>query len=510
MDSQNCAPISPSPATSPSEPPMTPLTRRSTTSSAGSGRPIPAGHWILNLSGNCPRCHHHHRTVKIHVRASTASNRISDVDCSNCRALWLASGTRNSTRISLLSVNTIPAADLTGETEFRSTLVQMVRSATAIAAPSVLSGIPETTATGPSHTTSSRLPSQVRRSHPGDSRLVDAHAWVNTTSRPSTRSFSARISKAAPIVHLGRRIDGTFPNLKTSRLGRLMKLDTYTTTPPERSTQAYVGSSSVQASASRGSTMQNIEDDTRSENTTKGHRNNPSPEVSDPNLDHIPTTSVEERDAWLRAQITAFKDQLARRSPIATSATVDRSTQLTWADALLLPSSIQDPHHNPDLIGIGSHFGSPFPWDLNRGSTASVNRTSLSISETQLSQTNTAVDGELPPYILESFHRRSGGLRPASLYSTTVQHLRQPVMNPRSSLDLVAAASIRSAASPARERASARHSWQAVRGSSSSLTEELASQSGWQARSSGEVVGVETSQQPSPSPSLRREHRMSA
>jgi hypothetical protein len=142
MDSQNCAPISPSPATSPSEPPMTPLTRRSTTSSAGSGRPIPAGHWILNLSGNCPRCHHHHRTVKIHVRASTASNRISDVDCSNCRALWLASGTRNSTRISLLSVNTIPAANLTEETEFRSTLVQMVRSATAIAAPSVLSGIP--------------------------------------------------------------------------------------------------------------------------------------------------------------------------------------------------------------------------------------------------------------------------------------------------------------------------------------------------------------------------------
>jgi hypothetical protein len=508
MDLQDCAPISPSPATSPSDPPMTPLTRRSTTSSAGSGRPIPAGHWILNLSGNCPRCHHHHRTVKIHVRASTASNRISDVDCSNCRALWLASGTRNSTRISLLSVNTIPAANLTEETEFRSTLVQMVRSATAIAAPSVLSGIPETAATGPSHTTSSRLSSQVRKSHPGDSRLVDAHAWVSTSSRPPTRSFSARISKAAPIVHLGRRIDGTFPNLKTSRLGRLMKLDTYAT-PPGRSTQAYVGSSSMQAPASRGSTMQNTEDNPRSENTTKGHRDNPSPEVPDPNLDHIPTMSVEERDAWLRTQITAFKDQFARRSPVATSAMVDRSTQLNWADALLLPSSIQDPHHAPDLNGIGSHFGPPFPWDLSRRSTASVNRTSLSISETQLSQTNTAVDGELPSYILEPFHRRSGGMRPASLYSTTVQHLRQPGMNPRSSLDLVAAASIRSAASTARERASARHSWQAVCGSSTSLTEELASQSGWQARLSGEVVDVETSQQPSPSPSLRREHRMS-
>jgi hypothetical protein len=507
MDPQDCAPVSHSPATSPSDPPMTPLTRRSTTSSAGSGRPIPAGHWILNLSGNCPRCHHHHRTVKIHVRASTASNRISDVDCSNCRALWLASGTRNSARISLLSVNTIPAANLTEETEFRSTLVQMVRSATAIAAPSVLSGIPETAATGPSYTTSSRLPPQARRPYRGDSRLVGTHAWTSPSSRPPAPSFSARISKAAPIVHLGRRIDGTFPNLKTSRLGRLMKLDTYAT-PPGRSTQAYVGFSSTQASASRGSNIQNTDDNSRPENTTKGHRDNPSPEVSDQNLDHILTMSVEERDAWLRAQITAFKDQLARRSPIASSAMVDRSTQLNWSDAML-SSLIQNPHHDPDLNGIGSHFGSPFPWDLNRGSTASVNRTSLSISETQLSQTNTAVDAESPPYMLESFHRRSGGLRPASLYSTTVQHLRQPGMNPRSSLDLVAAASIRSAASTTRERASAHHSWQAVRGSSTSLTEELASQSGWQARSSGEIVHVETSQQPSPSPSLSREHRMS-
>jgi hypothetical protein len=528
MDPQDCTPVSPLSAT-PSDLPLTPLTRRNTTSSAGSGRPIPAGHWILNLSGNCPRCHHHHRTVKIRVRASTASNRISDIDCTNCHALWLGSGTRNSTRISLLSANTIPEANLTEETEFRSTLIQIVRSATAIAALSpVLSGISETAAAGPSHTNTSRFPTQVRGSRPSESHLGDVHAWVNTSSRPPARSFSARISNSASsssrytqsrrtaLLHLGRRIDGTFPNLKTSRLGRLMKLDTYTIPPPAEGTQANVGSSTMQASASRVSDPQHTEGITYSDNTAEVHGGNSgictspanaeeiltSAGLPDPDMNVISAMSVEERNAWMRTQITNFKAQLTRHSPVATSAMVDNSTQLNWADALPT-SSIPIPFYDPTLNGIGNQFNPSFHWDPSRRS--------LSISETQLSQNDTLVDGDFAPspYLPETLHRRPAVLRPASLHSPALQHLFQPRMNPRLSLDSVAAASIRSAASTTRERASIRRSWQAARGSGINRTEESASQNDWQIPLSGEVVGVETDRQPSPSSSPHREHRLS-
>jgi len=115
--------------------------RRDTSSSDDSEKysPIPIGLWTIDFHGSCPRCRHHHRSVKVKVKNTKGdSSQLSYVQCERCKEKWAAFGGRNTTRISLLSTTTNdpdPVAE-----EVRHSLVKIVRSATAIAS---LGGIPE-------------------------------------------------------------------------------------------------------------------------------------------------------------------------------------------------------------------------------------------------------------------------------------------------------------------------------------------------------------------------------
>jgi hypothetical protein len=134
-----------------SDPPGMVPTRHSTSSSYSSDAyvPLPSGLWLLNLHGNCSRCHHYHDSARFKVNIPRSPNITTHVRCQGCREKWLAIGGRNASQLSLLSVNTIqpnPAA-----AEVRYSLVNMVRATTALATLSpVLAGIAEQSSPGPS------------------------------------------------------------------------------------------------------------------------------------------------------------------------------------------------------------------------------------------------------------------------------------------------------------------------------------------------------------------------
>jgi hypothetical protein len=132
--------------------------RRDTSSSDGSDKysPIPTGLWTIDFHGSCPRCRHHHRSVKVKVKNTKGdSSQLSYVQCERCKEKWAAFGGRNTTRISLLSTTTNdpdPVAE-----EVRHSLIKIVRSATAIAS---LGGIPELATQVPPHQSSVESPTR--------------------------------------------------------------------------------------------------------------------------------------------------------------------------------------------------------------------------------------------------------------------------------------------------------------------------------------------------------------
>jgi hypothetical protein len=461
----------PRPASSPSDRLMAPLTRHNTASSTGSGISIPAGHWILNVSGNCPRCHHHHRTIKIHVRASRTFNRIGDVNCTNCRTLWLASGNINSTRISLLSANTIPEDDLADETRFRSTLIQMVRPATTIATP-VLSSIHEMAPAGPSCRNSSSFSAQARgvcfaEGRPAMSSSARSSILVPNNSR---HTHTPRI-----FFPLGRRIDRTFPTLRNSRLGRLMNLSAYTN-PPEREP---LRSSTASASTTHNAALGD-------EFSTRASPASAAEALRSLELERetVSTMSIEQRITWGRTRLAAPRYQHTRRTPVVASAMVDNGTQLNWREARPV-SIVPFSPFSPELIGVGNHFDSQ---DLAGRSTTSLTHTSPSIAGSTFSQSETMVEGESAPdfYLLDTLHRPSGIVTPTPLYSLGLQYMFQTRTAPISSSDSLAPASFQSGASTSVEWPSIRRSLPAApRGSGLQHTEASA---GFQPQSDTEVA----------------------
>ncbi|KAF1927123.1 uncharacterized protein M421DRAFT_93385 [Didymella exigua CBS 183.55] len=206
------------------------FTRRDSISSTGSGRPIPPGHWTLPIAGNCPRCHHHHNSVKIHVNMVSDSSRLVDLDCENCHRLWLGHGSRNSTQVSLLSTETIDPLPM--ESEICTTLAQMVRVATRVDVLSQsLPNIPEGSSPGPSHRPSLRsaVRKQVRMPVVGPdlaSNNVSAPFIPRPVGAPVDRMIqphTSGIKNVQPpqlLLRLKQKIGG---RLKATRIGRFMK-----------------------------------------------------------------------------------------------------------------------------------------------------------------------------------------------------------------------------------------------------------------------------------------------
>ncbi|KAF2466241.1 uncharacterized protein BDR25DRAFT_359606 [Lindgomyces ingoldianus] len=124
------------------------MIRHDTTSTVNSGNipPISPGFYKLPIHGNCPRCHHRHKAATIKV--SRDLSQVSHVYCERCGEKWLAFGGGNSTRISLLSTQTMDPDP--NDVDFRSTLIEMVRSLTAVGSTAALASVPESPSRIPS------------------------------------------------------------------------------------------------------------------------------------------------------------------------------------------------------------------------------------------------------------------------------------------------------------------------------------------------------------------------
>ncbi|OAL44344.1 hypothetical protein IQ07DRAFT_248717 [Pyrenochaeta sp. DS3sAY3a] len=442
--------------------------RTDTLSSVGSAKTLPKGNWKLNLSGNCPACHHHHSSVTVHIRALNDSNHVGDISCDHCEELWLGFGKRTSTRTSLLSDATIEPAPLVSD--FRAAIIEMMRSATAAALSPTLTDIPEASSAGPSRETSVRstsrsiakelspiadgptsplpkdLPTQINEPRsagfaPPPSGQIDTPP--SNSQRPRSTKFLLRIKKkfgkwqksilgrpSSESVELSLNQQGKQPITKPT-LVISTACDIAPETQPSISNEPKLNSIDVCTPSS--SAKEALDSLTRIDRGA------------------IQALTPEERDKWGREQITAFKTKYSKPTlPLQarTGSMVDIGTQANLDD--LLPYVDGPPTRRHSFLAhFGGAFGNDY-WHIFRGSNLTLARP-LSVSETPLSEADTAVEGvsdsPIPRHMLrESLHRSrrgSGSPRPRSLHSF-VQQARSSRVENRRSLDSNAVRSITS------------------------------------------------------------------
>jgi hypothetical protein len=456
------------------------IIRRDSTSTTGSERPLPLGHWILPISGNCPRCRHHHKSVKIHVRNANNSGGMVDLHCEKCNKLWLGSGNRNSTRVSLASNETIDQPFI--EPEIRTTLAHMVRAATRVGTLSpTLPNITEGVAV-PYHFPDN-FDSRVTAHRLGGHGTGTIHRMIpnatTTVKTPSTsgtrlrkREINAVNNNRPPrfILRLHRRLGRTFPNLRTTRLGRLMKIredselsaiecspeanpepimELVTATSQPMSTQIPPTGTSDENCPKDGS--KEMEDCVPPAIATHGLN---SRMVVDQEV--INAMTPDQQIALLRSQITAFSTRF--NSAHGTTVpnfhfTGDREHPL---ETLATLAAI---HNSLLLTGTGNHFGDYHYLDVFQQPEPGLAHETLSISDTRISEAPTVVDGQIfapPGFVREALHRGirlSGQIRPLSTQSNMQNwdQIRRDTGDIRSSFE-----------SSIRHRSSYRHSLQSM------------------------------------------------
>ena len=167
--------------------------RRDTMSTISSEKPspLPTGFWRITMHGNCPRCHHHHKSVMVPFKISSEPTETHSVYCERCGQKWFTVGGLNTTQISLLSTKT---TDLDPEeVNFRDTLFSIVRSAMAVASPTSLTSVPEAPP---------RLPSG-GNSEPSTAREVTAYtrppAKITQQEQP-TRPCTSQADSSFPVL----------------------------------------------------------------------------------------------------------------------------------------------------------------------------------------------------------------------------------------------------------------------------------------------------------------------
>jgi hypothetical protein len=100
------------------------------------------------VHGNCPTCHHYHRSVTVNVSILDGGTNICDAFWEHCEQPWLAFGNRSLTRISLLSSETTePEPPQAG---FRSAIIKTMRSVVTEASLFTSKVIPEDSSAGTS------------------------------------------------------------------------------------------------------------------------------------------------------------------------------------------------------------------------------------------------------------------------------------------------------------------------------------------------------------------------
>ncbi|RMZ70781.1 hypothetical protein GMOD_00008412 [Pyrenophora seminiperda CCB06] len=389
--------------------PIIELARHDTTSSTGSAVQLPPGYWTMDLSGNCPSCHHHHKALRMRIRVSRDSPHAGDVHCEKCKRLWLAFGQVNTTRISLLSTMSIEPPPL--ESEFRAALVHIIRAATPIAALSpTLTMIPEANSSIPSRETSVRSATRAGMQRPfttignepglvpaGTSNSVSGLRKANVSPVEHRRTHWAKrigVKGSRFVHHVKQRIVSKLPNHRLSFVPKRIS-------SPEQHQTVREPLNSNDPPPLLTST--NLDDNTSSSITFEaGLTTNPPDVCSGPGTSADALASLKELDPqvlqplpshqrfnWGRKQFTEFR--ALSTSPTDPPVMVDNETQISISESLqLIPGPYS--HRYSLLAHMGGWLGSNEYLDSIRGSNATLNGRPLSISETRLSDADTIVE----------------------------------------------------------------------------------------------------------------------
>ena len=424
------------------------LSRRDSSSTTGSGRPLPSGHWTVPISGNCPRCHHHHRSIKAHIKNAEGASVLVDVHCEKCNKLWIGPGSRNSTRISLASNETIDPPPM--EPEARTALTQAIRSVTRVATlsptlPDIQEGVAGL----------SREPSTRERTQEPAAPLVDQVSStdleptsVSSATTPTT-PFPERISKITTngtnAARSRRLLSSLKRRLGNTRLGRLplvtklfgeCNLNTVNCTEgPFQDSVAAPGVAPAQPINVPGPSSKEPKEASLAKEIGNVIADTPPAEAFEVrsslgvvDQEAINVMSPEQRIAFLRAQITLSTQHSPHpEHSLRTSSHCDQDDLL---DSLAILAA--------NLLGIGNAFDQYNYMDNFRDSDSA--RQSLQISDTRTSEAATVVDGQTsaPDNLLrEAIHRAyrlSGPARPPSMESN-VDHSRRDVGVPRPSFE---------------------------------------------------------------------------
>jgi hypothetical protein len=387
-------------------PPAIGIARRDTASTTGSGIRMPLGHWTLPVSGNCPGCNHHHKSVEIHVKNVNNTSELVDLHCEKCNKLWLGPGNKNSTRLSLVSNVTLDPPPM--EPEVRVTLAQMIRFTTRVATLSSLPDIQEGV----------QLPHSTALPKP-----PPAQRMPNRIVKPNTKDVRSTHPKRF-LLRFNQRLEKTFPILRSTRLGRRLmspkdecntNMNTHPiSTPPKPVPNSHAASfhgNEESCQYQNEVLLKEMEPCGPPAIPTQGLQ---SRMIVDQNV--INDMRPEQRIALLRSQITTFTARHKAQSA-ALSKVYHKGEGIHRSDSLATLEAIR----NSLLTGIGA-FDTADEWDEYRESNPATNRP-ISSYGTNMSEALTAVEstGYAPgPYLNITLHRQprqAGPVRRSSAQS---------------------------------------------------------------------------------------------
>jgi hypothetical protein len=438
-----------------------PLSRRDTASSAGSGpyEPVPSGRWLLDFHGSCPRCHHQHNAVQIKINVSKDASRVSRIRCEECKEAWVAFGGRNTTRISLLSTTTVKPDPV--EKEVRQTLINMIKAATAVASP-LLAGIPEaSTSDTLRHPTAQRssdgrtqLPSPpattARVSFQVPLRQKQTDVGSVSTSKPAAddsndnslqRSASALKRKVAAGVSFFRRASlrqkqdvSQSSSTGYKSMGKRSRDSDPIEQTPASTESTSVPSQPLEELTGLGVSLEQVD-----------AISNLSPSCAEASgfiaglgNDPISAMNEVERVEWAREKLSGFKAGRNVVAPVARPDMVNSSTQVSTSELPHVSFLRPWQRRSLEFLGLGSHFGY---FDRFRASDLSLRTRPLSIAE-RTSEAATVVndDSTIAASIRNSWpgfqqSERDGSASPRPL---SVQQLRQYRSDARYSFDSTA------------------------------------------------------------------------
>ena len=441
--------------------PRHPPTRRDTQSSTTSNRSlppfIPPGFYSLHLHGNCPRCHHHHKAATVKVRISGDLSHISPINCEKCGSPWLGMGGGNATSLSLLSTQTIDLDPV--DTNFRSTLIEMVLSLTA-----ALASVPETESGGASRDHSVR--SNNSRGHDGHPKFSDgekrgAHKHTRSTtpeSKPPKTGTTVSKGRFSFFFQLGSRLGERFPimkKLQPQRLSRFAKKPKMTAKgrgklpvvqPSNTDLQRVPSRNKSNTAAPNNVTPESMGDD---QDGSYSRAAIEAANLFEQNKEKLRVMSREQRAEWIREQLSDYACRCTRNCHCKRASKrtdVSDQPQQSAPPVPQIPSQyLSQQRRSSELFGVGGYFeGSGYVHP------ARAHRLSIE-STTRLSQAATMVSGDsvtvtsrpsMPHLLAPSSQTRPGSGSPR-LRSLTVgpptsrlrEQLEQDADRRRSSID---------------------------------------------------------------------------